>query len=117
LIASVVDRNGIVQIGDTLYKISEQRTLKVHIRYKDEIVLANSIHVSSKNVIHRELRVGVPKNGKVSGDYDFGTIEYQPSGLSKRRFQITGWSTNYWFPFNYWSTGVTVKHQRKNQAA
>jgi hypothetical protein len=114
-LSAIVNQRGLVQIGDTLYKFSEEKTLKVHIRYKQDLFSSSSGNVISKDVLHRSITINTQKNAKILSDHNFADVEYQPSGgASKRRYRIMGWSTNYWFPSNYWSTGVNIKHQRQN---
>gem|GEM_PF-1622145 len=94
-IAAVVNKEGLVQIGDTLYKIGEEKTLKMHVGYKNESFTVDNPHVIGKEVLHQTVKMSPPKNAKVSSDHNFADLEYNPgAGFNNRRFRIMGWSTN-----------------------
>lgn len=114
-VAAVVNQAGVVQIGDSLYKFSEAKSLRMHARHISEAFNTTNPNVASKDVLHRTVKVLPQKNARTESDHNYPHVEYDPGpSYAKRRFCVMGWSTNYWFPSNYWSTGVRVNHQRKN---
>ncbi len=112
-LSTVLNARGVFQIGDSLYRISEQKTVVVPVRYQTELYSEQPAHGVVRAVTHRY--VSQNANARLRSDHDDVTIEYHPDGLTVRRFRGIGVSTNYAFSADqHWEAGYKVWHQRHN---
>jgi hypothetical protein len=110
-LSTVLNTQGVFQIGDSLYRISEQRTIVVPISYQAEVNDENPTHGLVRAVTHRYNS----KNARLRSDHDDYNVQYSPAGLALRRFRGIGVSTNYAFSWDqHWEAGYKVWHQRHN---
>jgi hypothetical protein len=113
-LATIVNSQGITQVGDSLYRINERWVVALPVQYKSEISNEQPVHGVQRAVVHKVLSVSQSPNARLLSDHDQNYIEYHPDGLKLRRFRTLGWSTNYWVSQQYWSAGYRVWHQRNN---
>lgn len=113
-LSTVLNAQGVFQIGDSLYRISEEKTIALPLRYETEINDELPAHGVVRPVIHRYTTAKSP-NARPAGNHYDVTIEYHPDGLTLRRFRGVGVSTNYAFSSDQrWEAGYKVWHQRNN---
>jgi len=113
-LSTVLNAQGVFQIGDSLYRISEEKTIALPVRYETEINDELPVHGVVRNVIHRYAATKSPNARPAGSHYDI-TIEYHPDGLTLRRWRGVGVSTNYAFSSDQrWEAGYKVWHQRNN---
>lgn len=114
-LASVLNKDGLVQIGDYVYRVTDERMLRVKFDKKSDLfhtVLPNT--VESQIVEHKPIQLKNLKNGRMSLDVYPDPVTYTPfPGASERRFVPNYWAINYCW-LGYASTGLEVKHQRRN---
>jgi hypothetical protein len=113
-LSTVLNAQGVFQIGDSLYRVSEQKTIALPIQYEAELSNELPAHGVVRTVIHRYATSSSP-NARPAGSHDDVNIEYHPDGLTVRRFRGVGVSTNYAFSSDqHWEAGYKVWHQRNN---
>lgn len=110
LLATLVNEKGLLQVGDSLYKISDKQVRKTHVKNIDEIDNLNSRQV----IVKKPSKYGLSKGGRIAGTKEIDEYEYVTYYADGRqhRYKSNGWAVNYWFE-NYRSTGIRVTHQRK----
>ena len=114
LLATVVSKDGVLQIGDSLYLPLDNQLRVVHIKN------GSDIHKATGSVAVREVKrvvsnqVQSSKAGaRMAGNTDnYYYDEYTVDGR-RHRFVANHWAKNYPFPEQYWSTGLRVEHQKR----
>jgi hypothetical protein len=114
LLATVVSKTGIVQIGDSLYQPLADQLRVVHLKNADDlykgrgnVIIRNVQRV--KSIENQRTSAGARVAGNTDNYYYY---EYTFDGR-RHRFVANHWAMNYPFPQQYWSTGLRVEHQRK----
>lgn len=115
-LATVLNKDGLVQIGDVVYKVNDTQIMKASPAFKDDLLKRNvSTNVQTQDVLTLSTLGKQSVNGRVSGEVDnYDDIYYTPwSGASERRFSVNWWAKQYCW-LGYTSMGMDVSHKRKN---
>lgn len=115
-LASILNKDGLVQIGDNIYRVNDEHILKANIRYKADLLQGiNANNVQVQNVTNLPVNEKHLVKARLSGEVDgYDDVYYTPwSGASQRRFSINWWAKQYCW-LGYISMGMDVSHKRNN---
>ncbi|MFN4145177.1 MAG: hypothetical protein ACK4GN_05130 [Runella sp.] len=114
-LASVVNKDGLIQIGNYLYRINDEKMLRTKIQYKSELLQnIQGRNVEIQQVEHSPIKLKKRNNARQTLDEYPGPFYYTPwSGASERRFEPNYWAMQYCW-LGYKSTGLSLAHKRKN---
>jgi hypothetical protein len=125
-LSCLTNKDGLIQIGNNVIKITNKESRIANVKYIDELkanTLSNHIEVHK---INHNLGSQSNKNSKILNDWeDISYVPYYPGGgFANRRFKIhkyfddifLGWNGDFDEPeYNYvYATGIYIIHQRDN---
>jgi hypothetical protein len=108
-LAGIVNEKGIVQIGDSVYKITSDWVKVVHFQYENEL------NKPSSRVIVRAVKKIGKQMAQTTARIAYDDYQYKDYSFDGRRHRFVSnhWCEVYPLPYVYWSTGLRVEHQRK----
>ncbi|NBB21377.1 hypothetical protein GVN20_18570 [Runella sp. CRIBMP] len=122
LLSSILNHEGLIQIGDNLLRMNDEKVLSTDIRYISELEIPKSKFVEEHKVVNVPLQISSP-NARLKWDEEDVLTEYDPiGGGSKRRFKRLYFARNYFNGidisgngYDYMlEAGISMSHQRKN---
>lgn len=122
LLSSILNHEGLIQIGDNLLRMNDEKVLLTDIRYISELEIPKSKFVEEHKVINVPLQIS-SSNARLKWDEEDVLTEYDPiGGGNKRRFKKAYFANNYFNGIdpsgnanNYvLEAGILMSHQRKN---
>lgn len=113
LLACIVNKDGLLQIGDTLYKVNDNQVMRTLARNEKELSKGASPVVEVGYV--KNTRIPQSKGGNELAGIDVvdGYYEerYNFAGR-EHRFKANWWAKSYQL-LGYWSCGYNITHQRR----
>lgn len=119
-LSSLLNHEGLIQIGDNVMRMSDEKTLLVKEKDIAELDKPNS------RLVTERLTENIPvisKNGRIEGNYnsDYEIDRYTPNGMAQRRIcvqkyaisRFMGWSFNSQGNYGI-EVGSIAYHQRSN---